>query len=348
MNLIPTTVIYTTLITGTLITLSSWHWFLMWIGLEMNMLSIIPILLNKSTPRSTEAAAKYFLTQASASMILLMTIIITMMTSGQWSILYSQNQTISTIMTLSLMMKLGLAPFHFWVPEVTQGITLLSAMILLTWQKIAPLSILMQISPTINQPLIISSALMSILLGGWGGLNQTQLRKILAYSSIAHMGWMAAILTYNPAITTLNLTLYIILTISMFSLLYTNNNTTTLSLSHTWNNSPLMASTMMVILLSLGGLPPLTGFLPKWMIIQEMMNNNNIITPTMMIIMTLLNLFFYMRLMYSTTLTLFPSKNNMKTKWHFQNTKTTIILMPCTAILSALLLPLSPMMNILY
>nr|AST23969.1 NADH dehydrogenase subunit 2 [Proechimys cuvieri] len=346
MNIMTMTIIYTTLILGTLITLISSHWLLMWIGLELSMLSIIPILMNKTNPRSTEAATKYFLTQATASMILLMSIITTMMYSGQWSIIHSNNPIISLALTLSLIMKLGLAPFHFWVTEVTQGTSLMSGMILLTWQKIAPLSILMQISPNINQSLMISSALLSTLLGGWGGLNQTQLRKILAYSSIAHMGWMLVVMNFMPSISLFNLLLYMFLTISMFTALHTNNNLTTLSLSHMWSTTPPTIVIILMSLLSLGGLPPLTGFAPKWIIIQELVKNNNIMIPVLMTMMALLSLYFYIRLTYSTTLTLFPTTNNTKTKWYFHNKKTTMILAPLT-MLSTMTLPLTPLLLVL-
>nr|APC60789.1 NADH dehydrogenase subunit 2 [Mysateles prehensilis] len=335
-------IIYTTLIMGTLITLISSHWLLMWVGLEMSMLSIIPILMSKPNPRSTEAATKYFLTQATASMILLLSIIMTMMYSGQWSILYNNNQIISLVLTLSLIMKLGLAPFHFWIPEVTQGSSLIAGMILLTWQKIAPLSILIQISPMINQPMIILSALLSTLLGGWGGLNQTQLRKIMAYSSIAHMGWMLVVVNFNPSISLFNLMIYIIMTISLFATLHMNNNLTTLSLSNVWSTAPPTIIIILMNLLSMGGLPPLTGFSPKWIIIQELVKNNNITIPTLMTIMALLNLYFYVRLTYSTTLTLFPSTNNTKMKWYFNNSKKMITIPPLMT-LSIMSLPLTPL-----
>nr|APC60841.1 NADH dehydrogenase subunit 2 [Olallamys albicauda] len=343
MNATLTIIIYTTLIMGTLVTLISSHWLLMWAGLELSMLSIIPILMDKTNPRSTEAATKYFLMQATASMILLLSIIMTMTFTGQWSIIYTNNQTIMLILTLSLMMKLGLAPFHFWVTEVTQGTPLIPGMILLTWQKIAPLSILTQISPMINQPLILTSALLSALLGGWGGLNQTQLRKILAYSSIAHMGWMVVVINLNPSISLFNLTIYITLTISLFTTLYTNNNLTSLSLSYMWSTAPPIIIIILMNLLSLGGLPPLSGFSPKWVIIQELVKNNNIIIPTLMAITALLNLYFYMRLIYSTTLTLFPSTINTKTKWYFHNNKMTAMMAPLI-MLSTMALPLTPLL----
>nr|ALC75557.1 NADH dehydrogenase subunit 2 [Phoca groenlandica] len=339
-------IIMSTVMSGTMIVLTSSHWLLTWIGFEMNMLAVIPILMKNYTPRATEASTKYFLTQATASMLLMMGIIINLMFSGQWTISKIPNPIASGLVTIALAMKLGMTPFHFWVPEVTQGISLSSGMILLTWQKIAPLSVLYQISPSINPQLLITMAIASVLIGGWGGLNQTQLRKILAYSSIAHMGWMAVILTYNPTLMILNLTIYITMTLSTFMLFMHNSSTTTLSLSNTWNKLPLMTSLILMLMMSLGGLPPLSGFVPKWMIIQELTKNDMIILPTFMAITALLNLYFYMRLSYTTTLTMFPSANNMKMKWQFESTKK-IILLPPLIIASTMLLPMTPIMLIL-
>nr|YP_778735.1 NADH dehydrogenase subunit 2 [Neophoca cinerea]CAJ56924.1 NADH dehydrogenase subunit 2 [Neophoca cinerea] len=338
--------IMATVVSGTMIVLTSSHWLMIWIGFEMNMLAIIPILMKNFNPRATEASTKYFLIQATASMLLMLGIIINLTTSGQWTILKSLNPMASNLLTIALAMKLGMAPFHFWVPEVTQGTPLSSGMILLTWQKIAPLSVLYQIAPSINPNLLITMAITSVLVGGWGGLNQTQLRKILAYSSIAHMGWITIIMMYNPTLMLLNLTIYITMTLGTFMLFMYNSSTTTLSLSHTWNKSPLMTSLILVLMLSLGGLPPLSGFVPKWLIIQELTKNDMIILPTFMAITALLNLYFYMRLSYTTALTLFPSTNNMKMKWQFENTKKMALLSPLI-IISTMMLPMTPMMSIL-
>nr|YP_006665734.1 NADH dehydrogenase subunit 2 [Rhinolophus luctus]AEV44494.1 NADH dehydrogenase subunit 2 [Rhinolophus luctus] len=347
MNPLILAMILSTVALGTLIVMTSSHWLLVWIGFEMNMLAIIPMMMKRSNPRSTEASTKYFLTQATASMLLMLAIIINLFHSGQWTVTSTLSPTASTIMTLALTMKLGLSPFHFWVPEVTQGIPLSSGLILLTWQKLAPLSILYQISHSINLNILLTMSMLSILVGGWGGLNQTQLRKILAYSSIAHMGWMTAIMAYNPTMALLNLVLYILMTTTTFTLFMANSSTTTLALSHSWNKTPVLTASILAIMLSLGGLPPLTGFLPKWMIIQELTKNDSIILPTMMAMTALLNLYFYMRLTYTTSLTMFPSTNNMKIKWQFVNTKWTTYMAPMI-ILSTLTLPLAPMLSTLY
>nr|YP_659461.1 NADH dehydrogenase subunit 2 [Presbytis melalophos]ABD39267.1 NADH dehydrogenase subunit 2 [Presbytis melalophos] len=340
MNPLAQLIIYSTMIMGTLITSLSSHWFLAWAGLEMNMLAFTSILIKKTNSRSTEAATKYFLVQSTASMILMMAIMYNNMYPGQWAMVNNINQLSSLIMMMAFAMKLGMAPFHFWVPEVTQGTPLMPGLLLLTWQKLAPMSIMYQIYPSINTNILLTLSILSIMVGSWGGLNQTQLRKILAYSSITHMGWMMTTLTYNPNITIFYLFTYIIITTTTFLALNLNSNTTALMLSRAWNKltwlMPLMAST----LLSMGGLPPLTGFLPKWITILELTKNNNFIMPTMMITMALLNLYFYLRLVYITSMTLLPTSNNTKMKWQFESTKPMPLMAPLI-ILTTLLLPVS-------
>nr|USQ66659.1 NADH dehydrogenase subunit 2 [Praomys daltoni complex sp. clade C1] len=341
MNPITLSIIYATIFSGPIITMSSSNLFLMWVGLELSLLAIIPLLINKKNPRSTEAATKYFVTQATASMIILLAITLNYKQLGTWMFQQQTSNLILMMTLIALSMKLGLAPFHYWLPEVTQGIELHKGLILLTWQKIAPLSILFQIYNLINPTITLILAILSIFIGAWGGLNQTQMRKIMAYSSIAHMGWMLAIITFNPSLTLLNLLIYIMLTIPMFMTLMLNSSTTMNSISLLWNKTPTTLAMMSIILLSLGGLPPLTGFLPKWIIITELLKNNCIILTTLMAMMALLNLFFYTRLIYSTSLTMFPTNNNSKILSHLTNTKHSTIL-PLLTTVSTMTLPLSP------
>ena len=207
--------------------------------------------------------------------------------------------------------------------------------------KIAPLSILIQIYPLLNSTIILILAITSIFIGAWGGLNQTQIRKIIAYSSIAHIGWILAILPYNPSLTLLNLIIYIILTAPIFIALILNNSITINSISLLWNKTPAILTIISLILLSLGGLPPLTGFLPKWIIITELIKNNCLIIATLIAIIALLNLFFYTRLIYSTSLTIFPTNNNSKIITHQTKTKPNLIF-STLAIISTITLPLAP------
>nr|QYC36825.1 NADH dehydrogenase subunit 2 [Deomys ferrugineus] len=345
MNSFTLSIIFITLISGPIITMFSSNLLLMWVGLEMSLLAIIPLLMNKKNPRSIEATTKYFITQATASMLFLFAIILNFMQLGVWDFQLQTHTTITSIALVSLTIKLGLAPFHSWLPEVTQGIPLHMGLIMLTWQKLAPLSILYQIHNLININLTTTIAILSIFIGAWGGLNQTQTRKIMAYSSIAHMGWMIAIIPYNPSLTLLNLIIYIMLTISMFFMLMASTQTSMNAISLLWNKYPILLPSTSLILLSLGGLPPLTGFIPKWVIIAELLKNNNTPLASLIALMALLNLFFYMRLIYFTSLTIFPSNNNLKMSSQHTTPKNFPLMAPLI-ILSTSILPLTPLLTL--
>nr|YP_010578468.1 NADH dehydrogenase subunit 2 [Acroteriobatus blochii]UZP16457.1 NADH dehydrogenase subunit 2 [Acroteriobatus blochii] len=343
MNPLVLSILISSLGLGTTITFIGSHWLLIWMGLEINTMAIIPLMIQQQHPRAVEATTKYFLTQATASALLLFAGTTNAWMTGQWDITEMMNPVSATLITTALALKIGLAPMHFWLPEVLQGLNLITGLILSTWQKLAPFAILLQLSPLLNPHLLTLFGILSIIVGGWGGLNQTQLRKILAYSSIAHLGWMITILHYAPNLTLLNLTLYIIMTTSMFLLFNTFNTTKINSIASSTTKSPLLTIITLTTLLSLGGLPPLTGFMPKWLILQELTKQDLSIPATIMALTTLLSLFFYLRLCYATALTLSPSPINHTSSWRTKLNQPNLILV-LTASISILLLPLTPLM----
>nr|ADR64704.1 NADH dehydrogenase subunit 2 [Amphilophus istlanus] len=327
---------------GTTITFASSHWLLAWMGLELNTLAIIPLMTQPHHPRAVEAATKYFLTQAAAAATLLFASITNAWLTGQWEIQQLSHPLPTTMVTLALALKIGLAPLHAWLPEVLQGLDLTTGLILSTWQKLAPFSLLLQIQPT-NSNLLIFLGLTSTLIGGWGGLNQTQLRKILAYSSIAHLGWMILVLQFFPQLTLLTLLIYFLMTTSAFLIFKINNSTNINSLATSWTKTPTLTTLTPLILLSLGGLPPLTGFMPKWLILQELTKQDLAPTATLAALTALLSLYFYLRLSYAMTLTISPNTLTATTPWRFTSAQTTIPLATATS-LSLCLLPLTPAM----
>nr|AAP84473.1 NADH dehydrogenase subunit 2 [Sceloporus maculosus] len=343
MSPMTTTIMISSLATGTIITASSYHWFMAWVGLEMNTLAIIPMISKQHHPRATEAATKYFLTQAAASAMILFSSTMNAWSTGSWDIMNSNLPSANTLLTMALAMKLGLAPVHFWLPEVLQGSTMKTAMVIVTWQKLAPMALILQTWNNLSQTTLLMMGVISVMLGGWAGLNQTQTRKIMAYSSIAHLGWMATISTIVPNIMVLNLFIYLLMTASMFSALIVLNSKNIKDLATSWTSSPTTTSTTMLILLSLGGLPPLTGFMPKWLIIDELTTQNLATMATIMALSSLLSLFFYLRLAYSSTMTLSPNITTTTTKWRFKLTTTTL-LFSTTLPSTTLLLPLTPML----
>nr|QTZ20794.1 NADH dehydrogenase subunit 2 [Asymblepharus himalayanus] len=342
MNPIMASLIISTLALGTIITLSSYHWLLAWVGLELNTLAIIPIIAKQHNPRATEAATKYFLTQAAASATLLFASTTNAWTMGTWNIYEFSSEPASIMLTMALAMKLGLAPLHFWLPEVLQGTTFKTALIIATWQKLAPLALLYLTHNTLNPMTLLIIAMLSNLVGGWGGLNQTQTRKIMAFSSIAHLGWMAAILTLSPNIMLLNLMLYIFMTLPTFMLLMFFSTKTVQDLTTSWTISPTTTALALVLLLSMGGLPPLTGFMPKWLILQELTSHNLTPMAVLMAMSALLSLFFYLRLTYMTTLTLHPTTTQHAHKWRFYP-KLNTPMTTTTFTVAMFLLPMTPM-----
>nr|YP_010154891.1 NADH dehydrogenase subunit 2 [Hylarana latouchii]QQX28234.1 NADH dehydrogenase subunit 2 [Hylarana latouchii] len=339
MNPLALTIFLLSLAIGTTITLSSYHWLLAWIGLEINTLAIIPMMAMMPHPRAIEAATKYFLTQAAASALVLFSSLINAWQTGEWTICALTDLPMNAL-SIALMMKLGLAPMHFWMPEVMQGTPLPTNLILSTWQKIAPMTLLLQTSHLINLNLTIILGLTSILVGGWGGIGQTQIRKIMAFSSIGHLGWMIIILKFNPLLSLFNFSLYIIMTTAVFLALITLNTTKMLEISTSWHKTPALTTSTMLMLLSLAGLPPLTGFAPKLLITLELIKQNMILLATVIMIASLLALFFYLRLTYIMTLTLPPNTSNSLAVWRM--TKKSYSTTALMNTLTLTLLPLTP------
>nr|QKI84849.1 NADH dehydrogenase subunit 2 [Aspidoscelis gularis] len=331
------------LITGTLITMNSNHWLLAWLGLEINMMAIVPMISKTHHPRATEATIKYFLAQTGASLLMLFASSTNAWYMGTWDITQLTNPTSCTTLTIALCMKIGLAPMHLWLPEVMQGTTLKMALIIATWQKLAPMSLILMTSNSHSKLLLMLMATLSIIIGGWGGLNQTQLRKIMAYSSIANMGWMMIILQQAPKLTTFTLLLYIMMTTTMFMTLTPQKTKTIKTIGTTWTLSPSLTIITMLTLTSLGGLPPMTGFMPKWLILEKLLSENMTPLATITAMATLLSLFFYLRLFYTTTMTIFPNTTNTTQKWRLQTkTMTTIML---TTPMTLMLLPVLPLIT---
>nr|YP_009227901.1 NADH dehydrogenase subunit 2 [Acasta sulcata]AII19548.1 NADH dehydrogenase subunit 2 [Acasta sulcata] len=274
---------------GTLISISSSSLFGMWMGLEINLMSFIPMIINlENNKKSSEAAIKYFLIQAIASAIVIFSALYYYLYNG-----YVFSTSPNILITLSLSMKLGMAPFHFWFPEVLEGLNWINSLLLLTWQKISPLVIL-SVFFYANTLLILS--LTSAMLGAISGINQTSMRKILAFSSISHLGWMTSMMYFNSSLWLIYFIIYsftsFILCISFWFL--NLNYFSQLTLMKNMNEKFII----FINLLSLGGLPPLLGFLPKW--IAMMVVSSSFPILMILIFSSLITLYFYTRLCFST------------------------------------------------
>nr|YP_009349987.1 NADH dehydrogenase subunit 2 [Hexacentrus unicolor]AQM40161.1 NADH dehydrogenase subunit 2 [Hexacentrus unicolor] len=286
-----------TLVMGTLISISSTSWFGVWMGLEINLLSFIPLMTNYKNIMSTEASLKYFLIQTFASAILLFSIILLYIFTQMHQKSFF---TLDLIISSALLLKMGAAPFHFWFPGTMEGLNWFNCFTLMTWQKIAPLMLLSYLIQLNLFTIVV--ILSSILIGSIGGLNQTSLRKLMAYSSINHLGWMIGGMLTGENVWEMYFMVYSFLS---FSIIYIFNSFQIFHINQnflTMNNNHTVKFCLFILLLSLGGLPPFLGFLPKWIIIQTMAEMNLLFLITFMAVTTLITLFYYLRLTFTAFL----------------------------------------------
>nr|AAM45850.1 NADH dehydrogenase subunit 2 [Poeciliopsis turrubarensis] len=325
---------------GTMMTFASNHWFLAWMGIEINTLALIPLMVQNPHPRAVEASTKYFFAQATASAMLLFATLLNSILTGEWNIPLISHPAPSALCILALAMKIGLAPLHTWLPEVIQALDLRTSLILSTWQKLGPLYLMYQI-PSVSPNLFLLLGLLSIIVGGLGGFNQVQLRKIVAYSSIAHLGWIAIALAIMPPLALLALYVYLLSSTTLFLSLMALRAKHISALAISWAKAPTFTATLPFILLSLGGLPPLTGFMPKWLILSALVKEPLTLVAVLAALSSLLSLYYYLRLFYASTLTMPPNNPPGTLPWRLKPRRNTLIL-ALTITATAALLPLAP------
>nr|YP_010254538.1 NADH dehydrogenase subunit 2 [Lysmata debelius]QUA00612.1 NADH dehydrogenase subunit 2 [Lysmata debelius] len=308
---------FSTTLVGVFLATSSSSWVMCWMGLELNLLSFIPIMSSNQNLYKSEAALKYFLIQALGSVIIL---------SSAPAMIFTSNNSPEITIFLAALLKLGAAPLHFWFPAIMQGMPWPQCIMLMTLQKLAPLYLISYLYPSSNLLLLMfwASAL-SAFVGGIGGINQTLMRKLLAYSSINHLGWMLASLFCSTSVMLNYFSVYSLMTISIALVL---NSSQMFHINHVVTSSFKSSSLKLYLflnLLSLGGLPPFLGFFPKLLVISTLANQNNILWVAILLVSALLTLFFYVRITISS-MTLLAPKNKFDMKYPVKKLNTSLIL----------------------
>nr|AWV83458.1 NADH dehydrogenase subunit 2 [Kikihia ochrina] len=270
------------LMLGIMISISSNNWLGCWMGIEMNMVSFLPMMANKMSIYSSESMIKYFIIQSMGSSLLLMTIIINMMIDLNYMIM------------VSLMIKIGCPPFHFWYVSVVEGLTWMVCFILMTIQKIIPLIMLSYLN--VNLSLFI---IMSCIWGCIGGLGYSSMRKIIAYSSIYNLSWIFSgivIINYSWLIYYFVYSFTLLAVCYMFKMFNINYINQFIMVSFNFMKSIMM----MCIFMSMGGLPPFLGFFPKLIMIYCLLLNKMMLICIMLLMTALIILFFYLRILITT------------------------------------------------
>nr|YP_009537896.1 NADH dehydrogenase subunit 2 [Limenitis elwesi]AYN60626.1 NADH dehydrogenase subunit 2 [Limenitis elwesi] len=276
---------------STLISISSNSWLGCWIGLEINLLSFIPLMMNPHNLLNSEASLKYFLTQSIASMNFLFMILLNLFLMKN----FIYNNFSSIIINSTMLMKMGSIPFHFWFPNVMEGLSWLNCFILMTWQKITPMILL---SYYLNFYYLYFIMILNTLVGAIGSFNQTSLRKLMAFSSINNLGWMISALIISENLWMIYFMFYSIFSFIVCFMFYITN-IFFLNQLFFFNMNFMIKFSIMINFLSLGGLPPFLGFFPKWLVINYLINNNSFIISFIFLMSSLILLFIYIRIIYS-------------------------------------------------
>lgn len=292
------------IITRTIIVIRSNNWLSAWIGLEINLISFIPIISKRKNNFRSEACIIYFLVQTLGSIVLLISILLCPLIIISPVII---NDTITTIITIRILIKIGISPFHIWVPEIIEKINWYNCFLLTTWQKIAPIVILSNF--IFIRSIIIIPIVLRTIIGALGGLNQTSIRKIMAYSSIRHSGWITACINFEHKIWIVYLIIYSIINFIIINF-FKKNSIFYINQIQQFTKTIFNKINYTIIIIRLGGLPPFIGFIPKWIVIQTIASINIFLPLVIIIIISLITLFYYLRIM--TTIIIINTEIN---KW---------------------------------
>nr|QQQ88724.1 NADH dehydrogenase subunit 2 [Hyalella sp. 2015-x] len=275
---------YLSLMISIFLVISANSWFVVWVGLEMNLIFFIPLMLMKNNKYSNEAGIKYFLVQAFASILIISSVLF--LSEGFMLMEY--------ILLSGLFLKMGSAPFHQWLPSLVEGLSWGCLTVLFVLQKISPLLLVSFLfKDNLSYNLIYMVIVVSSLIGSIGGLMSVSLRKIMAYSSISHMSWILIMMLLSNFGW---MSYYLIYCLVLMCVLDVFNKSTIYSINQLMLTSIKVRIFSGISLLSLGGLPPFTGFLPKFMVTIMLLQNELYFIFFALLGGTFLSLFFYMRL----------------------------------------------------
>ena len=293
---------------GSLILIISDNLLTLYLGLELQTFSIfILIAKNRTSIKSSEAGLKYFMLGAISSGFYLLSLVLLFLYGFSLNIkdiLFFSEDYITfismTLICLSMCFKLSLFPFHFWIPDIYEGSSWDILMLISTLPKISVICIIIQI--LINSSILLSFSLLSIGIGTLGALNQSKLKRFLAYSGISHMGFI--ILGYvilsqsNMIIGSLYLLIYILTMLSLLILIINNNikNDYIIELGGLKFTNKILAITLILLILSVAGIPPLSGFISKWYLIWIIIENKYNISSIIVILFSTIGLGYYLRI----------------------------------------------------
>jgi NADH-quinone oxidoreductase subunit N len=306
---------------GMLIMISSNDLIIFYLGLELQSLCLyILASFKRNDERSTESGLKYFVLSALASGLLLYgcSFIYGFTGSTNFEIISANLNDANTgavfgivFIIVGLAFKVSAVPFHMWTPDVYEGSPTSVTSFFALVPKIAAISVFIRFMyvPFVNvinqwQTIIIFLSIASMILGAVAAIGQSNIKRLMAYSSIGHMGYaLAGIATgTNSGIqsTIIYLTIYLVMNLGAFgcifmmkreNIFYENIN----DLSGLSKNHPMLALSFLIILFSLAGIPPLAGFFAKFYIFMAVIEMKMYTLAIIGLVTTVVSTFYYLR-----------------------------------------------------
>ena len=307
---------------GMMVMISSNDLMVFYMGLELQSLALYVLAtFNRDQLKSSEAGLKYFVLSALSSGLLLYgcSLIYGFSGSTNFNIISNQLNSNEYVLTfgivfilVGLAFKISAVPFHMWAPDVYEGsptsVTLFFTMV----PKIAALTIFIRFLyvPFLNlidqwQMIIIFLSIASMLFGAIAAIGQTNIKRLIAYSSIGHIGYtLAGFATgSNEGIQSsiIYISIYVVMNLALFSclLMLKRNNQyfeDIEDLSGLSKNHPLLSLSLLVILFSLAGIPPLAGFFAKFYIFKAVIEQSMYFLAIVGLLSTVVAAFYYLRI----------------------------------------------------
>jgi len=290
---------------SSLLLVSSVNWLSIYLAIELQTLTLfILTALRRDSAYGTEAGLKYFVLGAVSSGLFLFGCALLYGLTGETSI-QGINSLLTAdvgkiLITISLLFKLSAAPFHMWAPDVYEGAPTVITALLATVPKVGVFSILVQIGPVIN--VVLVCAILSIICGAIGALNQTKIKRLLAYSGIGHIGFILfgiAIASFESIQASLiYIIIYVIVSICSFTIILSLSLTKDLiiEISGLSRDNPVIGLTLALTFLSTAGIPPLAGFLSKWLILLSGISSGYYLICIIAVISSVVAGVYYVRL----------------------------------------------------
>jgi len=307
---------------GMMVMISSNDLIVFYMGLELQSLALYVLAtFNRDQLKSSEAGLKYFVLSALSSGLLLYgcSLIYGFAGSTNFNLIADQLNDDQYALTfgivfilVGLAFKISAVPFHMWAPDVYEGsptsVTLFFTMV----PKVAALTVFIRFLyvPFLNlidqwQMIIIFLSIASMLFGAVAAIGQTNLKRLIAYSSISHIGYALAGLATgsNEGIqsSVIYIIIYILMNLGLFSclLMMKRNNEYFESiedLSGLSKNHPLLSLSLLIILFSLAGIPPLAGFFAKFYIFKSVLEQSMYFLAIVGLLSTVVAAFYYLRI----------------------------------------------------